>query len=257
MSDYPPETPRKHVYGWRRSLPGVSYPPADTGGLSVLDEVDPRPQMPPVFNQGQLGSCTSNATCGAFQYDSILDNADCGLLARLWVYYFERALEGTLGQGDTGAMGHDAFTVAKHGVPDETAWPYDISTFQDKPSADWPRAYTLTKRVVAPAQTEQEFKAVLSNNQTIATGFTVYSSFESPQTAQTGVMPVPQQGEQILGGHEILICGYLADQPDYALARNSWGTGWGLDGSGYFLFPWSVLLDPNMASDFRTIVRAA
>ena len=175
---------RKHYYGWKKALPGVRLPHADTAGLTILPEVDPRAEMPPVFDQGQLGSCTANATAACFQYDSIVDGKDCGELARLWIYYWERSIEGSLGQGDTGAMGHDAFTVAKHGIPDETLWPYDITTFQDKPSADFPRAYTLKKPVHAPAQSQTAVQQVLSNRQTIAFGFTVYESFESDRVGR-------------------------------------------------------------------------
>lgn len=242
----------KHYYGWRKPLPGLTYPGADTTGLSVAAEVDPRHKLPPVFDQGQLGSCTANATNACFQYDAIQDGKDCGILSRLWTYYWERSLEHTLDQGDCGAMGHDAFTVAKHGIPDETLWPYDISRFEEQPPAAYPRAYKLTKVVHAVPQTETAIKQVLSNGQTVAFGFTVYESFEAAWR-EPGVMPLPKPGEEVLGGHEVLIVGYLKDHPKYALVRNSWGAGWGL--GGYFLFPWQALLNPNIASDFRTIVR--
>ena len=98
-------------------------------------------------------------------------------------------------------------------------------------------------------------RAVLSNNQTIAFGFTVYESFESQEVAKTGVVPLPSRGEKTLGGHEVLLVGYLKDQPNYGLVRNSWGDGWGL--GGYFLMPWAYLMDANLASDFRTIRRPA
>lgn len=244
----------QHRYGWRRPLPGLSYPTADTSGLHILPEVDPRPHMPPVFDQGQLGSCTANATAACFQYDSIVDGKDCGELSRLWVYYFERSIEHTLGQGDVGAMGHDAFTVAKHGIPDESGWPYDIARFEEKPPDVEPRAYTLKKPVKAVPQTIQDFKRALSNKQTVAIGFTVYESFEDVWR-EPGIMPVPEAGEEVLGGHEVLVVGYLRSHPDYALVRNSWGPGWGL--GGYFLMRWSFLLDANYASDFRTIARPA
>jgi hypothetical protein len=32
-------------------------------------------------------------------------------------------------------------------------------------------------------------------------GFTVYESFESDTVAQTGIVPMPRSGEQVLGGH--------------------------------------------------------
>ena len=98
-------------------------------------------------------------------------------------------------------------------------------------------------------------KAVLSNRQTMAFGFSVYETFESPDVAKTGIVPLPTRGEKVLGGHEVLLVGYLKDEPNYGLVRNSWGTGWGI--KGYFLMPWAYLLDAHLASDFRTIRRPA
>jgi hypothetical protein len=199
-------------------------------------------------------NCTANATNRAFRYDTIMDGKDCGELSRLWTYYFERAIEHTLGQGDTGAEGHDAYTVAKHGIPAESLWPYDISKFEQKPPDVEPRAYMLTKAVHALLPGEDDFKRALSNGQTITYGFTVYRSFEEAWP-ETGIMPMPAAGEEVLGGHENLICGYLKQYPDHFLSLNSWGTGWGL--SGYFLIPKRFVLDPQYASDYRTIVRPA
>lgn len=245
-----------HSYGWRPSLPDYRHRPADTTGLSVLPEVDPRGEMQAPYDQGQLGSCTANAVAGCIEYDAILNGDSFGTPSRLFIYYGERAIEGTLGQGDTGAQGHDGFKVArKLGTPPETDWPYDILRFQDRPTVqafEDARSHRISE-YRHPAQDEMALKQVLSNNQTVAFGFTVYESFESPEVAQTGIMPIPERGEQILGGHEVLLVGYLRSEPEYALVRNSWGTEWGL--GGYFLFPWALLLHPGFASDFRTIPR--
>jgi C1A family cysteine protease len=113
--------------------------------------------------------------------------------------------------------------------------------------------YALTKQVVTVPQTEQAIKAVLSNNQSVALGFSVYESFESPEVAKTGVLPMPTQGEQLVGGHEVLAVGYLRSEPHYVLAMNSWGTDWGL--SGFFLMPWSYITNRQLVRDLRTIVR--
>ena len=250
-------TPQGHGLGWVRPLPGRGalelLPHVDTAELKILTEVDPRKKMPPALNQLALGSCTANATGRAFRYDTIMDGKDCGELSRLWIYYFERAIEHTLDQGDCGAEGHDAFTVAKHFIPNETLWPYDISKFEIKPPNIQPRAYKLTKPVHAVPQNESTIKQVLSNNQTISYGFTVYKGFEEPWS-QTGVMPEPNMSEEVLGGHENLLCGYLKQYPDHFLSLNSWSAEWGL--GGYFLFPKAAFLNPNMVSDLRTIVRA-
>ena len=234
---------------------------ADTSTLPILPEVDPRKAMPPVFDQGQLGSCTANATAAAFEHDANLDGHKIGRLSRLWIYYQERRIEGSLGQGDTGAYGSDAFRAAATvGVPSEKDWPYDISTFDhippSKATKDALTHYHLTKPTKSVPQTQHAIKQVLSNRQTIAFGFTVYESFEDSTRWSKGRMPIPDATrEQVLGGHEVLLVGYLKSEPHYALARNSWGSKWAL--AGYFLFPWSILLDRSVCSDLRTIQRPA
>jgi C1A family cysteine protease len=54
---------------------------------------------------------------------------------------------------------------------------------------------------------------------------------------------------------EVLLVGYLKDQTNYGLVRNSWGDGRGL--GGYCSVPWAYILHANLASDFRTIRRPA
>jgi C1A family cysteine protease len=258
-------------YGWKPSLPDHNRAIADTTSLAALPEVDPRTELPPIFDQGQLGSCTANASAAAFQYDAILDGKDPGMLARLWIYWQERSLEGTLSHGDCGAEGHDAFKLASTiGIPPETDWPYNWPGGIDAgpPPSDYftppePPAtatgdeghYKLTKPVVTPPQTELAFKQVLSNKQTIAFGFTVYESFEGSEVASTGIVPMPTQSEKQVGGH-------LKHEPHYGLVRNSWGSeqtssaAWGLDGDGYFLMPWTYILSASLAGDWTTIVRS-
>ena len=247
-----------HRYGWKPSLPGVLATAADTTGLAVKPEVDPRNALPPIFDQGQLGSCTANATAAAFEYDAHLDGRTTGRLSRLWIYYYERAIEGSLGQGDTGAFGSDAFKVASiDGICAETYWPYKIAKFQNEPSAKAKSeaTYHLTKPTHLVAQSESAFKRVLSNNQTIAFGFTVYESFEDDSRWSRGEMPIPIKGESVLGGHEVLMVGYIKAAPGFMLCRNSWGTSWQELG-GYFLFPTAELVKRSVCSDFRTIVRS-
>jgi C1A family cysteine protease len=249
----------KRYGGWLPSLPDHRDRIADRSGLAILPEVDPRPTMPPIYDQGQLGSCTANAVAAAYQYDMHIDGfpLDLHRPSRLFLYYMERQIEGSLGQGDTGAMGRDGFKALQtYGWVPEREWRYVISRFDTKPPAAlWTEAATrrMTKTYAAVAQDTNTIKAILSNQQTVAFGFTVYDSFESPEVAQSGVVPMPTTNEQTLGGHETLIVGYLQAQPNYALVRNSWGPNWGL--RGYFLMPWQYICDPNLAGDHRTIVR--
>lgn len=244
-------------YGWRPSYPDPRNVPADTYGLATKSEVDPRDTMQDPYDQGQLGSCTANAYAGAVEYNDLVDGGSFGTPSRLAIYYGERLREGTVSQ-DSGAMGHDAFKDGRaYGVGPENLWPYDITKFAKEPSTEYlaSRADHRVRGYKHPEPSIDIFKAILSNKQTIAFGFTVYNAFESDQVAETGIVPMPSRGEQVLGGHEVLIVGYLSAHPNHALVRNSWGTYWGL--GGYFLMPWSYVLDRNLSGDWRTIYRRA
>ena len=243
-------------YGWKPSLPDLRDHIADASELRVNDEVDPRGELPPVFDQGNLGSCTANAVAAAVEYDAKLNGTDPGPLSRLWIYYYERMLEGTAPDQDVGAYGRDGFKVCqKIGVPLESSWPYDISKFSAEPPASL-RPEALKHRISnyrSVPRNVDSMRAVLSNRQTIAFGFTVYESFESAEVAKSGIVPMPSRGERTLGGHEVLLVGYLRKEPNYGLVRNSWGDGWAM--GGYFLMPWAYLLETHLSSDFRTIRR--
>lgn len=244
-------------YGYHRSLGDIRNQPADTAELKILVEVDPRDAMPPCYDQGRLGSCTANAFAGALQYDEILNGTDFGIPSRLGIYYGERLREGTVGY-DSGAYGHDAFKDArKYGVGPETLWPYDVSKFTEEPDAEYmaSRSAHKIKSYKTVAQNEAAIKRVLSNRQTVAIGISVYESFESQKVVKTGVVPMPKPTEKLLGGHEVLIVGYLQDKPDYLLVRNSWGPEV-MDG-GYFHLPLEFVLNPQLTSDLRTIYRPA
>jgi C1A family cysteine protease len=91
--------------------------------LHGIVKVDLRPFMPPVFDQGELGSCTANALCGLRQYYAMKHN-DKTALSRLYLYWHERELEGTVYE-DSGAYLRDGMKVLKKlGVCPEKHFPY-------------------------------------------------------------------------------------------------------------------------------------
>jgi C1A family cysteine protease len=83
----------------------------------------------------------------------------------------------------------------------------------------------------------------------VVIGFSVFSSFESDQTARTGWVAQPEvSSEQVLGGHAILIVGYFQHNGMlYFVVRNSWGSDWG--DKGYCYMPASYIANPQFASD--------
>ena len=246
--------------GWKPSLPDQRDLIADTSEIAIAEEVDPRGDLPGVYDQKHLGSCTANAVAAALEYNNRLDGTDYGTPSRLFIYYFERQLEGSPADQDTGAYGRDGFKVAKRwGVPPEEMWPYSDANpgpFQEEPPAEVMEEaakHKLQEPYRSVPRSVDAFKAALSNRQTCAFGFTVYDSFLSDEVASSGVVPLPGRDEVVRGGHEMLMVGYLRAEPNYVLTRNSWGTDWGI--GGYCLMPWAYILS-QLASDFRTIRRA-
>lgn len=213
-----------------------------------------RAQMPPVYDQGQLGSCTANSIGAILEFNELKqEEADAATPSRLFIYYNERAMEGTIPQ-DSGAEIRDGIkSVAQLGAPPETVWPYVIGKFARKPPAKAYRAGLKHQaiRYARVAQTEMGIQNVLAAGYPISFGFTVYESFES-DVGPDGIVPMPEPDESTVGGHAVVAIGYRQIRRQlYFECRNSWGPDWGDD--GYFWLPASYVTSHSLARDFWVI----
>ena len=243
-------------YGWLPDLPDhrdhlYAAPVASAGALPA--SFDLRTQCPPVYDQGQLGSCTANAIAAAVQFDQMKQKlAEIFTPSRLFIYYNERAMEHTVAS-DSGAQIRDGIkSVGKLGDCPENEWPYVISKFKTKPSAKCYSDALKYKAVSYQRLTPilSQLKGCLASGFPFVFGFTVYESFESAQVAKTGHALLPKSNEQVIGGHAVVDVGY-DDAKQWFIVRNSWGNSWGM--KGYFTLPYSYLTDSNLADDFWTI----
>jgi C1A family cysteine protease len=207
-------------------------------------KADLRAECPVVFDQGQLGSCSANAGCA----DIAMTLKDPKLiLSRLYMYYKERELEGSINE-DSGAQMRDICKVAAQGVCEEKYFPYVIEDFAKAPTAE-AAANAITHKVTSyhAVKTLTEIKqAVGLHDQAVLMGMEVFESFEGEAIAKTGVMTMPKRGEQNLGGHAVLIVGY-DDDKQVLIVRNSWGDSWG--DKGYFYMPYKYI-SQGLAFDF-------
>ena len=242
-------------FGWVPDLPDqrdFMYAAPAPFQSNTPPSVDLSKQCPPPYDQGQLGSCTANAIAGAIEFDQIKADLKEFTPSRLFIYYNERAMEGTI-NSDSGAQIRDGIkVVATLGAPPEKDWPYNIAKFSQKPPA---AAFNDAKQhlVVLYQRLIQDLgtlKGCLASGFPFVFGFTCYESFESQAVAKSGILPMPASGEKVVGGHAVLCVGYN-DKTRMFLVRNSWGKTWGL--KGYFKMPYAYMTDAKLVSDLWTV----
>jgi C1A family cysteine protease len=242
-------------YGWAPDLPDgrdLLYAAPHAQITNLPPSVDLRGKCPPVYDQGQLGSCTANAIGAAVEFI----HRPQFVPSRLFIYYNERKMEGTIAS-DAGAQIRDGIkSVATQGACPETDWPYDITQFAVQPP---PPAYanalnTRATRYYRVVQDIGQIRGCLAEGFPLVFGFTVYEFFEGSEMADSGILTLPAAGEQVVGGHAVMAVGY-DDSEQTMLVRNSWGDQWGMD--GYFKMPYAYITSHRLASDFWTIRQEA
>lgn len=205
--------------------------------------VDLRNLCPPIYDQGELGSCTANAGIAA---RVMLDKLNIQL-SRLFQYYCEREIEGNISE-DGGAQIRDiGNSMNQYGVCIEELDQYDISKFAEEPTlAAYTNAGNFRIKSYHSISDINGIKQVLAlKQQPVLMGMEVYENFESDEVAKTGIIPLPIF-EKNLGGHAVLIVGY-DDTKQYLIVRNSWGETWG--DKGYFYLPYEYIYR-GLAYDF-------
>ena len=248
------KSPINAWYGWVPDRPdqrdklyaAIAAPPA-----TLPAKVDLRAGCAPVENQGQLGSCTANALVGNLEFLEKKAGHPVTDLSRLFIYYNERASEGTINEDAGAAIRDGVKSLVKQGVCAESSWPYVIAKFTQKPPAACYKAAsahqaTSYHRILGLGQMRQ----CLAEGFPFVFGFTVYTAFESPAVAKTGVLNLPKPAEKSLGGHAVCAVGY-DDAAKRVLVRNSWGADWGQ--GGYFTMPYDYIANNNLADDFWTL----
>jgi len=211
-----------------------------------------------IYNQGNLGSCTANAFCGAYRVMCIIQKKNTSFIpSRLFFYYKERLVENDVAH-DSGADIIDGLKYTKYyGVCSELLWPYVESKFAIKPPVTCD-INALQNKIVNYSIIKidknllNNIKQLINNKSPVMIAILVYTSFFSNDTIYKGIVTIPnKKTEQLLGGHEMYLTGYN-DNTKLFICVNSWGKSWGNNGICYI--PYDYLTDPDLGLEFTTFI---
>lgn len=249
-------------YGWKPQLPDLrDYPMLMSAApqVPVPTEFDLRTTgyLPPVFDQGQSGSCTGHGTVAGIMFARAKSKFPFIDLSRFFPYYNGRVIEGDAGSDDGAQIRDVVKASANLGDCPYPEWPTVMSKVVVKPPS---KCYldAIKHKVQYTAVTHAAYyvkHCISVLGLPVVFGFTVYDSFEGDQVAATGIMPMPNLNvESVVGGHCVLAVGY-SDSKDQIICRNSWGADWG--DKGCFYMPASRYFFSSLVSDLWAITVAA
>ncbi|MBC7128693.1 MAG: PKD domain-containing protein [Thermoplasmatales archaeon] len=184
-----------------------------------------------VKNQGGCGSCVAFACIGVFEavikwktgLTTDLSEAHlffCGGGICDWGWYISAGMN----------------YLKNYGVSDESCFPYDGAIYGNQlpcnPCQGWEEnAFKIDSWGVVSGR--ENIKNTIYNYGPVAVDFAVYEDFyyEYPNPSRWPNDVYYHQYGDPVGGHAVAIVGY-DDSGQYWICKNSWGTGWGLQ--GYF-----------------------
>lgn len=247
-------SPKGHKFDRKIPAPLPSHMMLDRATI-LQTVVDLRQWNGPLKNQGNEGACTGHAGTEGGEWIYRKYYSKNPIFSPQYTYAKELQAQGSF-PNDVGSDGTTLCEVIiANGFCELSAFPYVAGQIiapdadQDADAAKW--------KIVGAyhgLNGSQTALSVITDSTPwcVEMGFTVYESFES-STGDTGIYN-PFPGEATLGGHEVLIVGCDIGTtptlrpvgcPPAVLVMNSWGTGWGWEGSGYFWAVLSVLDDPQ------------
>jgi hypothetical protein len=246
--------PPTRQFGWVRPEARGRAPHAGRRTALSLDGIAPSglfSDLPPVYDQHRVGSCTAQALAGAVEILAPRSGYARERPRRKALYRRERELIGTTGE-DSGAILADGIAVLRCGWEAETEEPPPVwgpEWLEPAPvlRLDAPRVVSSEPLDLDPATLAWE----LSCGHPVAVGLQVTEAWMGLAGAS---LPPPREAGDVVGGHAVLLVGY--DLPARVWrVRNSWGEEWGEGGYAWLPWEWTSLPWCGEAHALRAIRR--
>ncbi|KAJ7144552.1 hypothetical protein C8R44DRAFT_602645, partial [Mycena epipterygia] len=219
--------------------------------------VNLRDYCPPVYNQGQMSSCTAHAVAAAFEFDVEKQGLSPFSPSRLFIWYYARE-KSTIPWAvmkDVGSTLRDAIQSLDfkvHGVCSEHDWSYQVSEADEKIGVFLRDAKATMKppvfaqnhahrhtasRYFTFTQPDLRNKLIqcLDKGYLFVFGMRSYGLLNRIDRNGQGLTNHKKNGEH---RHSLMAVGYIQAEKVF-IVRNSWGTHFGED--GYFYMPYDFL----------------
>lgn len=237
---------KKRPYGLGARVKGTAPMQGDGAGFSTQSKkpyVDLRPNMTPVYHQGNSNACVGFSTvAGLGEYVARKRNLPVQRFSPRYLWNMGRHIEKSLDK-NVGMWLDDAVKVMDaYGMLPEQAFPFPTleqmnseevfaKLYSQRPSPSQikqAKKYRLAKSWKKIPSVHAMRKA-LTEGKPVVFAMTVFSSMYN---APNGHIPMPGPQDEMQGGHAIVAVGYDNDRRHFII-RNSWGTSWGDKGYGY------------------------
>ncbi len=176
-----------------------------------------------VRDQGQQGSCSAHAAAAMKEWQEKLDINFTGYMSPQFIY------NNRVNQDGEGMTPRDTMKILqKIGCVSEKDYKYGII---QKPTEISPILYEKAKKYVIAGYAQVNTLEGLKKS--LYTSGPCYATFPVYDTERWDFWKPAHQGQEVIGGHAILLTGWNRDG---FIIRNSWGSSW--NGSGWTLYPY-------------------